>query len=50
MNTRKSLNEQYAETTNAVEEKTRESVLGRLSELKKETAEWPRNMFILCVI
>ena len=26
-----------------VEEKTRESVLGRLSELKKETAERPRN-------
>ena len=31
---------------NAVEEKTRESVLGRLSELKKETAERPKNQVI----
>ena len=30
-----------------VEEKTRESVLGRLAELKKETAERPRNQAIL---
>ncbi len=29
-----------------VEEKTRESVLGRLSELKKETAERPRNQVV----